>query len=108
MLGRAWFCMKSGCGGGYARTLAMILKKELRDLVNIFHIRGALGVFSRKSGRETAVWEVFLEKKAVFLSFLAICSRAAALDGKIEGFVRAVYAAPFFWHCKALRIMINL
>lgn len=61
--------MKSGCGGGYARTLAMILKKELRNLVKIFHIRGALGDFSRKSGRETAVWEVFLEKKAVF-SFL--------------------------------------
>lgn len=70
--------------------------------------KGCFGGFSRKSGRETAVWEVFLEKKAVFLSFLAICSRAAALDGKIEGFVRAVYAAPFFWHCKALRIMINL
>lgn len=70
--------------------------------------KGCFWFFSRKSGRETAVWEVFLEKKAVFLSFLAICSRAAALDGKIEGFVRAVYAAPFFWHCKALRIMINL
>ena len=50
----------------------------------------------------------FLLNNAPLLFFLAICSRAAALDGKIEGFVRAVYAAPFFWHCKALRIMINL
>lgn len=65
------------------------------------------GYFSEIRPRNCSLGGISGEK-AVFLSFLAICSRAAALDGKIEGFVRAMYAAPFFWHCKALRIMINL
>lgn len=66
------------------------------------------GIFLGNQAAKLQFGRCFWRKRQFFLSFLAICSRAAALDGKIEGFVRAVYATPFFWHCKALRIMIDL